>query len=133
MIEIPVIPDNAPFDQEQRLCINGFLAGYFARLSLPVPIEGNPAPVTPDVPLLILFGSQSGTAEALAKRIAKEATSRGFNPRVLDASRHATIDWKTETTLFVVTSTYGEGDMPDNAQPFWDWIQTADGNALANL
>ncbi len=133
MIEIPVIPDNAPFNEEQRLWLNGLLAGYFARLSLPVPIAGNPAPVTPGVPLLILFGSQTGTAEALAKRIANEATSRGFNPRVLDASRHATIDWKSETTLFLVTSTYGEGDMPDNAQPFWDWLQTEGGNALAHL
>jgi len=133
MTEIPVIPDNAPFSTEQRLWLNGFLAGYFARLSLPATISSNPAPVTLGVPLLILFGSQTGTAEVLAKRIAKEAASRGFDPRVIDASKHRTIDWKAEATLFIVTSTYGDGDMPDNCQPFWDWLQTPEAKALAHL
>ena len=41
------------------------------------------APSPPLEPLLILFGSQTGSAEGLAKRAAKEAASRGFAPRVL--------------------------------------------------
>ncbi len=133
MTELPVIPENAPFNLEQRLWLNGFLAGYFSRLSLQAQIAGDSASLSPRIPLLILFGSQTGTAEALAKRIGKEAASRGFNSRVLDASKHATIDWKTEATLFVVTSTYGDGDMPDNAQLFWNWLQTDEANVLAHL
>jgi len=131
MIELPVIPENAPFSLEQRLWLNGFLAGYFARTTLPVPAE---VPATNlAVPLLILFGSQTGTAQMLAKRLAKEAATRGFTPRVLDAVKHAIIDWKNENSLFIVTSTYGDGDMPDNAQSFWEWLQTDAANSLAHL
>src|SRR5205823_6444857 len=78
-------------------------------------------------------GSQTGTAQGLAKRFAKEAASRGFNPRVVDAAQHATIDWESESSLLVVTSTYGEGDMPDNAQGFWEWLQTEAASAVAHL
>src|ERR1043166_9039211 len=105
MIELPVIPENAPFSLDQRLWLNGFLAGYFARTTLPASVEAQPP--KPTIPLLILFRSQTRTWEGLAKRIAKEAASRGIAPRVVDADQHATIDWKSETSLFIVTSTYG--------------------------
>jgi sulfite reductase (NADPH) flavoprotein alpha-component len=131
MIELPVIPENAPFSLDQRLWLNGFLAGYFARTTLPAPVEAQST--KPTIPLLILFGSQTGTSEGLANRISKEATSRGFAPRVVDAAQHTTIDWKNETSLFIVTSTYGDGDMPDNAQSFWEWLQTEAASALAHL
>jgi sulfite reductase (NADPH) flavoprotein alpha-component len=131
VIEVPAIPENAPFSLEQRVWLNGFLAGYFARTAAPKPAQTQPE--NPTIPLLILFGSQTGTAEALAKRIAKEATSCGFNTRVVDAAQHTTIDWKDESCLFVITSTYGDGDMPDNAQSFWDWLQSDAGTALAHL
>jgi sulfite reductase (NADPH) flavoprotein alpha-component len=131
MVELPVIPENAPFSLEQRVWLNGFLAGYFSRTALPNPATVQPA--EPTIPLLILFGSQTGNAQGLAKRIAKEATSCGFNARTVDAAEHATVDWKNESSLFVVTSTYGEGDMPDNAQGFWSWLQTDSANALAHL
>ena len=122
MIEVPVIPETAPFGLEQRLWLNGFLAGYFARATLPAPGEAQLA--KPAIPLLILFGSQTGTAEGLAKRLAKQANSGGFDARVLGTDHHSTIDWKNESLILIITSTYGDGDMPDNAQSFWDWLQT---------
>ncbi len=33
----------------------------------------------------------------------------------------------------MVTSTYGDGDMPDNAQGFWDWLQTDAAKTLSHL
>src|SRR5262245_23684952 len=131
MVELPVIPENAPFSLEQRVWLNGFLAGYFARTAVPDSTQLQAPKST--VPLLILFGSQTGTAEGLAKRLAKEATLRGFNPRVVDAAQHATVDWKKESSLLIVTSTYGEGDAPDNAQDFWNWLQSDAAVVLAHL
>src|SRR5438128_853959 len=91
----------------------------------------NSAP--PQTPLLILFGSQTGTAEGLARRAAREAKSRGNNARVVEASASAGIEWKKESNLLVITSTYGDGDMPDNAQSFWDWLQTDCAETMAHL
>ena len=133
---IPFIPENAPFDPEQRLWLNGYMAGLFASKGYAHVSEtgapGNDS-TTAGVPLLILFGSQTGTAEKLAKQIAKESKSRGCLPRVVEAAEHSKIDWGREVNLLVVTSTYGDGDMPDNAQGFWDWLQTEAANSLAHL
>jgi sulfite reductase (NADPH) flavoprotein alpha-component len=131
MQKVPFIPDNAPFTAEQKLWLNGYLAGLFtATQATSADLPGRTATLTP---VLIMFGSQTGSAQGLAKRIAQQAKECGCFPRLVDAAAHASIDWKNETSLFVVTSTYGDGDMPDNAQDFWNWLQTDAGRALAHL
>lgn len=112
---IPVLPETAPFTPEQRAWLNGFFAGLFSRG--PTTIAHPAAAPSALVPLTILFGSQTGTAEGLAKRLAKEAARRGFAPTVLDMAR---ADWPRlsgESNLLVLTSTYGDGEPPDNARP----------------
>lgn len=131
----PFIPESAPFDATQRLWLNGYMAGLLAgKYFVPA---GTDSPSTrvapPSVPLLILFGSQTGTAEKLAKEIAKESKAHGCHARVVDAAQHATVEWGREANVLVVTSTYGDGDMPDNAQAFWEWLQTDAARALAHL
>jgi sulfite reductase (NADPH) flavoprotein alpha-component len=133
---VPFIPENAPFDSEQRLWLNGYMAGLFAGKGyVHVSEAGTPGnhSTAASVPLLILFGSQTGTAEKLAKQIAKESKSHGCISRVVEAAEHSKIDWSKETNLLIVTSTYGDGDMPDNAQSFWDWLQTEAAKSLAHL
>jgi sulfite reductase (NADPH) flavoprotein alpha-component len=74
MNQLPVIPDNAPFSAAQRIWLNGFLAGLFAQSSSgPNPATGA-ASEKAATPLLVIFGSQTGTAEGLARRLASEAS-----------------------------------------------------------
>jgi sulfite reductase (NADPH) flavoprotein alpha-component len=127
---VPLIPETAPFDAAQRTWLNGFLAGLFAQTGQ---LGSQPAPAAPALSLPIVFGSQTGTAEALARRVAAEANLRGFQSRVVDATAAPSLDWPHETHLLVVTSTYGDGDMPDNARAFWDWLQTDAAKAMAHL
>ena len=120
---VPVLPDNAPFTPEQRAYLNGFLAGLFSRA--PQPNLTAPAPESkPLTPLTILFGSQTGNAENLSKRIAKEAGKRGFAPTIQDLGKYATAQLASESALLVVTSTYGDGEPPDNAKAFWEFLSS---------
>jgi len=115
---VPLIPDTAPFSSEQRAWLNGFLAGVFSRGAAP----DSAAPAELKQPLLIAFGSQSGNAEGLAKRLAKEAKERGFNARAAGLDTLQPEDFSKEGNVLIITSTWGEGDMPDNAASFWTAI-----------
>ena len=113
---VPVIPESAPFTAEQRAWLNGFLAGVLGR-GAPGP---SPAPATEAAtPLLIGFGSQSGNAESLARRLAREAAGRGFAARAAGLDSLQPADLTAAGRVLIVTSTWGEGDMPDNAAAFW--------------
>ena len=134
MTQIPFIPENAPFNQEQRLWLNGYLAGLFSNAHSAASFTAAPAAApTPVKSVAILFGSQTGTAEGLAKKVAKQAEKAGFGPRVVDMAKHATVDLTKEERLLIVTSTYGDGDPPDNAQAFWEFLKSDSAPALGNL
>ncbi|WP_395748436.1 sulfite reductase flavoprotein subunit alpha [Prosthecobacter sp.] len=118
MKSVPLIPENAPFSAEQRAWLNGFLAGVLNRGAAPA----GAAPTESKQPLLIAFGSQSGNAESLAKRLAREASGRGFAARAAGLDSLQPADLIKDKNVLLITSTWGEGDMPDNAVSFWDSI-----------
>lgn len=131
---VPVIPESAPFTAEQRAWLNGFLAGLCSRAPVSAIAAGAAAPAAQALtPLTVIFGSQTGTAESLAKRIAKEAGKRGFAPTVLDMSQTDLPRLGSEKHVLVITSTYGDGEPPDNAKALWTALGKAEGAPLAGV
>ncbi len=125
---VPLIPDTAPFSAEQRAWLNGFLAGVFSRApassgSQPSPLSSSPSAALQ--PLTILFGSQSGSAESLAKKTAKEAGKRGFAPTVMDMAQATPASLAADKNLLIITSTFGDGEPPDNAKPLHTALRSA--------
>lgn len=76
---------------------------------------------------VIFWGSQSGTAEGFANRLARDCNRRfGMNVIVADLSDYDpdTIAQITDDKIVMfLLSTYGEGDPSDNATEFLDWIR----------
>ena len=134
MTATPFIPDTAPFSPEQRAWLNGFFAGMFSRGSSPDPRPQAPSPSSAVAlqPLTILFGSQTGTAEGLAKRVAKEAGKRAFAATILDMAQCDLAQLAGEKNLLVLTSTYGDGEPPDNAKALHTALASAIGSSLAS-
>jgi len=130
MTQIPYIPETAPFTAEQRAWLNGFLAGLLVGQPTPELIAAPPAKAEP---LLVLFGSQTGSAEGLAKRIAKESQTRGFAPKVLALNDYEQANLTVGGKAVIISSTWGDGDPPDNAVNFWNWINAEAAPRLENL
>jgi sulfite reductase (NADPH) flavoprotein alpha-component len=115
--EVPFVPATAPFTAPQRAWLNGYFAGLtsFGETGT----ESTDATTVAKKSLLILYGSQSGTAEGLAKRFGKDAAQKGFEAKAIEANA-CTLEMLTRTErLALITSTWGEGDPPDNAAQFW--------------
>lgn len=122
---VPLIPETAPFSLEQRSWLNGFFAGMFSRApAVGSQLAGAPPPA-PLTPLTILFGSQTGTAEGLAKKAAKEAGKRGFAATVLDMAQTDLTKLAQEKNLLVIVSTFGDGEPPDSAKSLHTALQVA--------
>lgn len=90
-----------------------------------------------DKDCVIFWGSQSGSAEAFAARLAKECQHRfSLKSFAADLSDYdpETIAEVPETKLVIfIISTYGEGDPSDNAAGLWDWVTKGEMTALNGL
>jgi cytochrome P450/NADPH-cytochrome P450 reductase len=72
--------------------------------------------------LLILFGSNTGTCQTLAQRLAADAELHGYHGKVVDMDSGIT-DLETAKNAIVITASY-EGQPPDNAAHFVEWIES---------
>ena len=85
-----------------------------------------------DRSLTILFGSQTGNAAGLAEKTAKMASNYGLEASVVDMDGYDKSNLANIKRLLVITSTWGEGEMPDNAEALWQSVQS-DAPALASM
>jgi len=72
----------------------------------------------------ILYYTQTGTAEDFARRLGDDCDNYGFNSEVIEVE---TLEGEQETLaeaplIIFFASTYGEGDAPDNAVAFHEWL-----------
>jgi sulfite reductase (NADPH) flavoprotein alpha-component len=128
---IPFIPDNAPFTPSQRAWLNGFLAGMFCQTAAPASAALPTVAAKPK--LNVLFGSQSGNAESIAKRLAKEAKKQGYDATIAPLEKATPVALAQEKCALVITSTWGEGDPPDKAVAFWEQLKEAHDLSLSSL
>jgi len=141
----PLLPKTAPFSPEdidalnsvvarttplQRSWLAGFFAGFEAAQG------GQPmqaAAAKPRVPLTVLYGSESGNAEALAMKTKKLAQKQGLDARVIDmADTDVSILTKAKN-LIVFASTWGEGDPPSRAVDFYEALMGDDAPRLDDV
>ena len=83
-----------------------------------------------DRSLAILFGSQSGNSEALAAKFTKQASNYGLDGVVYDMDGFDFGSLSGMKRVLIVCSTWGEGEMPDNAEDLWQTAQKASAGCL---
>ena len=127
------LPNTAPFAPEQiaaldqvigaasvvqRAWLSGFLAGLDAaegRGDVAAPL----APPADKPKLLILYATESGNSEALAAKAKQDAAKRGFAAKVLDMGDASVDMLKNAGTILAIISTWGDGEPPQRAAPFY--------------
>jgi cytochrome P450/NADPH-cytochrome P450 reductase len=84
-----------------------------------VATKGKPA--AEGKPMVILYGSNTGTCEALANRLASDAAAHGFKPDIVDILDSAKENLPTDKPVVIITASY-EGQPADNAAHFVNWV-----------
>ncbi|MFI6123311.1 molybdopterin-dependent oxidoreductase [Streptomyces sp. NPDC051064] len=128
----PVLPVHAPFEPDHALWVNGVLAGMFSR----APGDGSRAPepvgaaqgsgAVPGRQVVVLWASQTGNAEEVAAAAARRLTAEGRAATLLGMDDSPLDSLPRTADLLVVTSTFGDGDAPDNGSGFWESLNAPD-------
>ena len=144
----PLLPKTAPFAEDQIAALNtvmsastadqrtwlaGFLAGVAAANDTSGVAAVPAAAAARRAPLTILFGTESGNAEALAAQARKAATKLGFAPKVVDMADISVAQLADLENVLVIASTWGEGDPPQRAVDFQDALMADDAPRLEKL
>ncbi|MFG2330961.1 molybdopterin-dependent oxidoreductase [Streptomyces sp. NPDC048604] len=131
---VPVLPASAPFAPEHSLWVDGVLAGMFSRADAPPTARTAHVPERPQVAegsisgrrLLILWASQTGNAEEFAATTVSRLSEAGHAPALVPMESADVAQIGSEADLLVVTSTFGDGDAPDNGAAFWQALSSPD-------
>ena len=114
-----LVPEDAPFTAEQREWLGGFLSEMLSGAAGAASEQDGPA-----LPVTILVGSQTGNAEGCAKKMAKELNGGRFETEVVDMGQYDSGRLAGEKNLLIITSTYGDGEPPDNAADLYEFIHS---------
>ena len=142
---------NSPFNQEQAELLNRllptlsetqriWLSGYLAAAggaAVQVPANGGAAAATlasaavqaPQAPAVsrevtVLFGSQTGNSQRIAKTLSGRLQEQGFQVTLSSMSDFKPNTLKNVKNLLIVVSTHGEGEPPDNAISFYEFLHS---------
>ena len=70
--------------------------------------------------LQILYATQTGTAEELAFDIEKLCKQKGITSQVFELDDISMVKLEQIKKMLIVTSTTGDGEVPDNGLTFWE-------------
>ncbi|RAR38915.1 assimilatory sulfite reductase (NADPH) flavoprotein subunit [Paenibacillus sp. MDMC362] len=139
---------NSPFNQEQvellnrllptltesqRTWLSGFIAalqGTEAAAAVAAAPQANTlaavsAPVaTATKEVTVLYGSQTGNGHGLSKKLSKKLEEVGLQVTMSSMSDFKPNNLKKLQNLLIIVSTHGEGEPPDNAIPFYEFLHS---------
>jgi sulfite reductase (NADPH) hemoprotein beta-component len=84
-------------------------------------------------PVLILFASDGGNAENVAKRLSRRGRARGLKGRLSSMDDFPLEDLAVEKNVIFITSTAGQGEFPQNGRATWDALKSSTDMDLSGM
>jgi sulfite reductase (NADPH) flavoprotein alpha-component len=129
---VPAVPLAAPLAVTTRLWLEGALAGLFCRVDPPLSGLQAPAEMPAIAPhastvqivharpkVALLWASQTGNIESLTDLYAMKLMEAGFEIRTACMEDYPASALEKSQFVLLMTSTFGDGDPPDNGLAFW--------------
>ncbi len=124
--------------QQQLQWVSGYAAGLAAAGSpalFAANVESANAGVTNSAgeKLTVLYGSQTGNGEEIANALVAKAQGHGFAAAATNLADYKPANLKRESLVTFVISTHGEGDPPDDAEMFHEYLLSGKAPDLSQL
>lgn len=84
-------------------------------------------------PITVLFASDNGNAESLAKRLASRGKARGLKSMVMAMDDFPIEDLPNEENVILISATAGQGEFPQNGRNFWEAVKNSTDLDLATV
>jgi sulfite reductase (NADPH) flavoprotein alpha-component len=134
----------ATLSPRQALWLSGYFAGLeSARTGTEVALLDAPAASAPPADaapaaartrtLTILYGTETGNSAGLARAAAARAKTLGLDAAVADMGDYKARRLKEEQDVLIIASTYGEGDPPQPAAEFFEFVEGRKAPSLAGV
>ena len=81
--------------------------------------------------ILILYASETGTAEGFARKAARQL--QRYKAKVMALDEYNADTLASEKLLLIVTSTFANGEMPGNGKKFFQWLKKQPTGSLEGL
>jgi len=116
---------------EQKIWLNGYLSAPQATQEVVVETIPAAAPITKT--MTILYGSQTGNSQGLAEKYASLLKAQNVDVTVSSLGKFKASNLKKITNLLLIVSTHGEGDPPDQAIQFYEFLHSKRAPKLEHL
>ena len=73
----------------------------------------------------ILYATQTGNAKTVAKKLQLLAKNQGFNANLVEMNYHNINTFRQLRNVAIVTSTYGNGEVPEMGIDFWNELKSS--------
>ncbi|KAK4494788.1 hypothetical protein PRZ48_014144 [Zasmidium cellare] len=84
-------------------------------------------------PMTVLFASDNGNAENLAKRLANRGKARGLKTLSMAMDDYPVEDLASEENVIFISSTAGQGEFPQNGRNMWEAVKNSTDLDLAGV
>ncbi|MFB5662454.1 assimilatory sulfite reductase (NADPH) flavoprotein subunit [Alteribacillus sp. HJP-4] len=140
--------NNSPFTEEQTELLNRlvptmtpeqkiWLSGYLSATHTPAPAASSEIPAAPapavSKEITLLYGSQTGNGQSLAEELAEKLKQNNFEVTLISMGDFKPNTLKKIENLLLIVSTHGEGDPPDNALSFYEFLHGRRAPKLAGM
>ncbi|MGB6071091.1 MAG: bifunctional nitrate reductase/sulfite reductase flavoprotein subunit alpha [Rhodococcus sp. (in: high G+C Gram-positive bacteria)] len=132
----PTLPSQTPLSPETHAWLDGVLAGLFSRRP---DTDGATSGVPADTadpgrrPVLLLWASQTGTAEEYAQSCLAHLQGAGLTIAEHSMDTFTVDRLPAEADVLIVSSTTGDGEAPDNGATFWDSLVAESAPTLSRI
>ena len=71
----------------------------------------------------ILYGTETGNSEYLSDLLSQAFDDHSLDNQIFDLGDYEVEQVQNEQTIVIITSTYGNGEPPSNAQEFYEYLE----------